>query len=89
MDDCGSFIDIVNVQLFLYQLLRGLKFCHSRKVIFAQLEFTVDSPWKVLHRDLKPQNLLINAVGELKLADFGLFIVATCVYTLPLPSLAS
>uniref|UniRef100_A0A3B5MR62 mitogen-activated protein kinase n=1 Tax=Xiphophorus couchianus TaxID=32473 RepID=A0A3B5MR62_9TELE len=27
---------------------------------------------KVLHRDLKPQNLLINERGELKLADFGL-----------------
>jgi serine/threonine protein kinase len=26
----------------------------------------------VLHRDLKPQNLLINQSGELKLADFGL-----------------
>ena len=27
---------------------------------------------KVLHRDLKPQNLLINREGLLKLADFGL-----------------
>ncbi|KAH9440837.1 hypothetical protein Pst134EA_032992 [Puccinia striiformis f. sp. tritici] len=27
---------------------------------------------EVLHRDLKPQNLLINKRGELKLADFGL-----------------
>jgi cyclin-dependent kinase len=26
----------------------------------------------VLHRDLKPQNLLINKEGELKLCDFGL-----------------
>ena len=25
----------------------------------------------MLHRDLKPQNLLINDRGELKLADFG------------------
>ncbi|XP_042300373.1 cyclin-dependent-like kinase 5 [Sceloporus undulatus] len=41
----------------MYQLLKGLAFCHSRNV---------------LHRDLKPQNLLINRNGELKLADFGL-----------------
>mgnify|MGYP001489906634 CR=1 FL=1 len=25
-----------------------------------------------IHRDLKPQNLLINRAGELKIADFGL-----------------
>ncbi|POI20509.1 hypothetical protein CIB84_015744 [Bambusicola thoracicus] len=42
---------------FCDQLLKGLAFCHSRNV---------------LHRDLKPQNLLINRNGELKLADFGL-----------------
>ena len=42
---------------FLYQLIRGVAFCHQHRV---------------LHRDLKPQNLLINREGELKLADFGL-----------------
>jgi len=41
----------------MFQLLRGLNFCHTHNV---------------LHRDLKPQNLLINKNGELKLADFGL-----------------
>ncbi|KAL6088842.1 hypothetical protein STEG23_000703 [Scotinomys teguina] len=39
------------------RLLRGLAYIHHQRV---------------LHRDLKPQNLLISHVGELKLADFGL-----------------
>jgi len=57
MDACHGSICIHNIKLFVYQLLRGLEYCHSRKV---------------LHRDLKPQNLLISERGDVKLADFGL-----------------
>ncbi|KAK9722914.1 negative regulator of the PHO system [Basidiobolus ranarum] len=50
-------LDPMLIKSFMFQLLRGTAFCHENRV---------------LHRDLKPQNLLINARGELKLADFGL-----------------
>ncbi|OIW00499.1 hypothetical protein TanjilG_24229 [Lupinus angustifolius] len=41
----------------IFQLLRGLKYLHSANI---------------LHRDLKPGNLLVNANCDLKICDFGL-----------------
>ncbi|CAN1344347.1 Mitogen-activated protein kinase 7 [Linum perenne] len=42
---------------FVFQLLRGLSYLHSANI---------------LHRDLKPGNLLVNANCDLKICDFGL-----------------
>ncbi|KAI9254643.1 serine/threonine-protein kinase pef1 [Sporodiniella umbellata] len=55
--DTRHSLDATTIKSFMYQLLKGIAYCHENRV---------------LHRDLKPQNLLINTQGELKLGDFGL-----------------
>eukprot|EP00050_Salpingoeca_kvevrii_P000434 m.148135 g.148135 ORF g.148135 m.148135 type:complete len:292 (-) comp10116_c0_seq3:1163-2038(-) len=50
-------IELRLAQSYLSQLLQAMHFCHVRRI---------------LHRDIKPQNLLIDAAGHIKLADFGL-----------------
>lgn len=59
MDSLGpdKMIDPNLVRSYMYQITSAILFCHKRRV---------------LHRDLKPQNLLINASGIIKVADFGL-----------------
>ncbi|WWD19625.1 hypothetical protein CI109_104087 [Kwoniella shandongensis] len=53
----GQALSNSHIQYFLYQLLRGMKYIHTANVI---------------HRDLKPGNLLVNSDCELKICDFGL-----------------
>ena len=45
------------IKSYTHQMLKGLEYCHIRGV---------------MHRDLKPQNILVSRDGRLKLADFGL-----------------
>lgn len=46
-----------HIKYFMFQLLRGINFMHTANV---------------LHRDLKPNNILINSRCELRICDFGL-----------------
>ena len=62
--DLKKFLDLNNgplspplVKSYLYQICAAIKYCHSKRI---------------LHRDLKPQNLLIDKNGAIKLGDFGL-----------------
>lgn len=53
----GQPLTDAHYQYFLYQICRGMKWIHTANI---------------LHRDLKPGNLLVNADCELRVCDFGL-----------------
>ncbi|EOY21176.1 hypothetical protein QUC31_007223 [Theobroma cacao] len=55
--DRNIFLSPADIKSYIQMTLKGLAFCHKK--------------W-VLHRDMKPNNLLIGPNGQLKLADFGL-----------------
>lgn len=57
LDAKGGPLPLNLVKSYLYQITAALRYCHSKRI---------------LHRDLKPQNLLIDKNGIIKLADFGL-----------------
>ncbi len=55
--DANDDLEADHHRVFLYQMLRGLAFMHGAGV---------------LHRDLKPNNVLVNSNCEVKLCDLGL-----------------
>ncbi|AIO02212.1 mitogen-activated protein kinase, putative [Leishmania panamensis] len=53
----ANILEEIHKQFIMYQLLKTMKYLHSAEI---------------LHRDMKPSNLLINSDCTMKVADFGL-----------------
>lgn len=53
----GKPADVADVEGIGLQLADALEMAHSKQIV---------------HRDMKPQNVLLNAVGQVKILDFGL-----------------
>ena len=59
---------------FITQIMRGLRHAHSRGII---------------HRDIKPQNIMVLRDGSVKVADFGIACLADSAQTLTQEALGS
>ena len=57
IQDTSLILTAANIKSYTLQTLQGLEYLHTN--------------W-ILHRDLKPNNLLVDSNGCLKLGDFGL-----------------
>ena len=69
----GQALTNEHVQYFVYQILRGPCSClHDASSAYLLLGMKYIHTASVVHRDLKPGNLLVNADCELKICDFGL-----------------
>ncbi|KAH9581990.1 Protein kinase domain [Trypanosoma melophagium] len=53
----ANILEDIHKQFIIYQLLKTMKYLHSAEL---------------LHRDMKPSNLLVNSDCSMKVADFGL-----------------
>jgi serine/threonine protein kinase len=50
-------LEEVEARYYIKQIIEAINYCHK---------------YKVVHRDLKPDNLIISEAMEVKLIDFGL-----------------
>ncbi|XP_029176274.1 cyclin-dependent kinase-like 1 [Nylanderia fulva] len=56
LEKAGDGLDWERARRHIFQILRGLDFCHNHKI---------------MHRDVKPENVLVSPNGVIKLCDFG------------------
>lgn len=56
-DSPKSLTDLDQIRKIMWQALNGLKFLHENNIV---------------HRDIKPHNILINKLKDVKLSDMGL-----------------
>lgn len=66
MKKFGMHLQPAAVRMLQKQLMQGIDYCHARRIF---------------HRDLKPQNILVDGEDILKIADFGM----ARAFNLPLP----
>lgn len=80
---CVKFIDICSFKVMEYMIGGDLKsliaaygyFCESAAQFYcAEITMALEYLHKhgIIHRDIKPDNMLLSATGHVKLTDFGL-----------------
>ncbi len=57
----GTQVPLATVVQYVQEIAKALEYAHSKNVI---------------HRDIKPDNILIGAQGELRLSDFGIAVLS-------------
>ena len=59
-------------KFYVAELILALEFLHKKAIIYRLKLFSPFFENFILNRDLKPQNVLIDTNGHIKLIDFGL-----------------
>lgn len=70
-------LPVENIWNYFRQSVSGLDYCMLKKLLFLSIPFCsltilVHNIAKVIHFDIKPDNILINKSDVIKIADFGI-----------------